>query len=540
MWKEPHRNDGAEEPRRRMTVAIWLFMLLTTFISGGVGVVPDGGGPLATRDGSVAGLAPADGADQVAVGVTIRAIFKSDMDPATFSAVTFRVSGRADPVSGTVGYDAPSRTATFTPLAPLLPLAGYTAALTTGVKDRSGHPLTASYSWAFMTARDTLTRTASEVIPLTLFGMHVLRGATIARWPAVGFKTWRLHDNRVGWADLEPRKGEWHFEKLDQYVSLAQQHRVEILLTLGQTPAWAAARPNEPSGGGAGHASEPREMAEWRTYVRTVATRYKGRIRAYEIWNEPNLKEFFTGSPDQLVDMAREAHAILKDIDPANAVVSPGITRAYGIPWLERYLSKGGAAYADVIGYHFYVTPERPEAMIEVINAVKKALARNGITQKPLWNTETGWAKGKTFASDAEAAAYVARSYILSWAAGVDRLYWYHWDDHAWVSLWLTDQDSLTLKPAAIAYDETSKWLTGARMISCGRNAAGTWVVRLNRGDASKRWIVWNPDKPTTFAVPGEWDAKQVKDLAGNRQRIAPMDRIEIGTAPVLVESRAE
>jgi len=540
VLREPHGSDRAEEPCCRMTVGIWLFTLLTTFVSGGVGVVANTGGPLATRGPSVAGVTPADGADQVAVGMAIKAIFKSDMDPATLSAATFRVGGRADPVSGIVSYDASSRTATFTPLAPLLPLASYTVALTTGVKDRSGQPLTESYSWTFMTAPDALARPASDVIPPTLFGMHVLRGATTAPWPAVGFKTWRLYANRVGWADLEPRKGEWHFEKLDRYVSLARQHSVEILLTLGQTPAWAAARPNEASAWGAGHASAPKEMAEWKTYVRTVATRYKGRIRAYEIWNEPNLKEFFTGSPDQLVDMAREAHAILKDTDPANAVVSPAITRAYGIPWLERYLAKGGGAYADVIGYHFYVTPEPPEGMIEVINAVKKVMARNGIARKPLWNTETGWAKGKTFASDAEAAAYVARTYILSWAAGVDRLYWYHWDDHTWVSLWLTDQDSLTLKPAAIAYDEMSKWLTGARMTSCGRNVTGAWVVHIIRGDASRGWIVWSPDKPTTFVVPREWDAKQLKDLAGNRIRIASAGRIEVGTAPVLVESRAE
>jgi beta-glucosidase/6-phospho-beta-glucosidase/beta-galactosidase len=42
-------------------------------------------------------------------------------------------------------------------------------------------------------------------------------------------------------------------------------------------------------------------MDYWRTFVRAVATRYKGQIEAYEIWNEPNLKMFWTGSVEQLV-----------------------------------------------------------------------------------------------------------------------------------------------------------------------------------------------------------------------------------------------
>jgi hypothetical protein len=196
-------------------------------------------------------------------------------------------------------------------------------------------------------AGETLTP-STDTIPPTLFGMHIHHIGTYTPWPAVPFGTWRLWDAYVSWPNLEPNKGQWYFDKLDSYVQLAQSHNVEILLPLGLSPTWASARPTEPSGYNAGSAAEPANIEDWKNYVRTVATRYKGRIRYYEIWNEPNEPLFFSGTVDQMVTLAREAYAILKEIDPEVMVVSPSAVSGVvdlGTPWLENYLMKGGAAY---------------------------------------------------------------------------------------------------------------------------------------------------------------------------------------------------
>src|SRR5882672_950381 len=93
--------------------------------------------------------------------------------------------------------------------------------------------------------------------------------------------------------------------------------------------------------------SRPKDLEDWRTFVRTIATRYKGRIHAYEIWNEPNVKRFWTGSIDQWVALTREASVIINSIDPQAIVVSPPATSFPGIKWLPEFLSKGGQ-YVDV------------------------------------------------------------------------------------------------------------------------------------------------------------------------------------------------
>src|SRR5580704_5261031 len=103
------------------------------------------------------------------------------------------------------------------------------------------------------------------------FGMHIHHTASGTPWPPVQFGSWRLWDSGVAWPQLEPQLGKWDFTLLDRYVQLAAQHHVEIVLTLGLTPAWASARPQEPSAYSRGNAAEPRSLADWEDYVRVVA-----------------------------------------------------------------------------------------------------------------------------------------------------------------------------------------------------------------------------------------------------------------------------
>lgn len=485
---------------------------------------------------SVVGITPGSGIDEVAVSAVISATFSADMDPVTITSDTFKVSGPDGSISGAVTYDSAAKVVTFTPTVPLLPLASYSATITAGAKDKSGRPLAGDYTWTFKTDQDALTRSTGDVIPATFFGMHIHRAATTTPWPSVPFAVWRLWDASVAWPYLEPNKGEWHFETLDTYVSKAEAKNVEILLPLGLTPTWASARPTEDSAyKKPGWAAEPANIEDWKNYVRTVATRYKGRIHNYEIWNEPNSKGFFSGTVEQMLSLAREAYTILKSIDPSIKVVSPAATTEYGISWLDSYLQAGGGDYSDIIGYHLYVYPDAPEAMTSLASSIRQTLGKYNQLSKPLWNTESGWSSPKTFSDPEEAAAYVARAHILNWVAGIERFYWYAWDNTNWVTLHLTETDSTTVTPAGIAYGEIQRWFIGAKIVSCGKNSYGTWVVQIVRENGYKGWIVWNPSGATDFELPKEWNAKEMKDLAGNKYSLLNSNMIKIGISPVLI-----
>lgn len=362
------------------------------------------------------------------------------------------------------------------------------------------------------------------------FGMHIHRAASGIPWPSVPFASWRLWDSGVAWPQLQPARDKWNFALLDRYVELAQQHHVEILLTLGPTPSWASARPEEGSAYQPGEAAPPRDLADWAKYVHTVALRYKGVIRNYEIWNEPNVKGTFTGSPEEMLQLARLAYEQLKAVDPGITVVSPSPTAIAGIDWLAKYLQAGGCRYSDVVGYHFYVTPEPPEAMIPLIQNVKDLLRAKDCGNKPLWNTESGWAAPKRFSSDSDAAGYLMRAYIVNWLMGVDRLYWYSWDNHNWSTLETTRRDGDAKTSVGNAYGVIHSWLAGAVMESCSVPKSKVWVCELKRGQA-KSWIVWAAGPEQSFRSPESWQVKRLSRWAG--QSSAPGIAIQTGPAPI-------
>ncbi len=375
----------------------------------------------------------------------------------------------------------------------------------------------------------------SSPVPPTFFGMHIHRAPVSTPWPPVPFKAWRLWDTHTTWAQLEPQKGEWDWRMLDRTVSLAESHGVEVLYTMGRTPRWASARPTQigrnPNAEPGGMA-EPKNLEDWRNYVRTVATRYKGRIKAYEIWNEPNLENFYSGTPEAMVDLAREAYTVLKQVDPSVTIVSPSAVGPTGLPWLKEYLERGGGKYADVIGYHFYVRGQEPEAMLDFINQVHEITRNYGVADKPLWNTEAGWLQPYRI-DPQDGPAYLARAYVLNWADGVSRFYWYAWDNQG-ARVRMTQDDEATVTPTAHAYAELQKWMVGARMDSV-RQDGGTWVCQLSR-DGANSWIVWNPDRNVDFDRPKDVDT--IRHLSGDRSGITG-NRIEIGATPVLLEKSA-
>ncbi len=376
-------------------------------------------------------------------------------------------------------------------------------------------------------------------IPANFFGMHIHHATTGTPWPSVPIGGWRLWDALVGWPQIEPKKGQWNFGLLDQYVSLAEQHKTEVLLPLGLSPQWASARPLESSIYQSGNAAEPADNVDWQNYVTAIVTRYKGRIGAYEIWNEPNNKGFWTGDTQEMVALTREASEIIHKIDPAATVVSPAATTSSGIAWLTQFLNLGGGKYVDVIAYHFYVSPQPPEMMVPLIQQVRQIMRETGVAEKPLWNTEAGWQVPKPFPSADLAAAYLARAYILNWASGVSRFYWYAWDNHAWVSIQTTEPDNRTLTPAGQAYGTVQRWLAQAELNNCDENADHVWSCRLTRNGAPI-WILWNPLQTTaerrTFLFPQAWNDKSFTPLLGTAQPLNGPD-IEVGQMPELVTS---
>jgi hypothetical protein len=383
-----------------------------------------------------------------------------------------------------------------------------------------------------------------DPVPSEFFGLHIHRAFSSTPWPSVPFGSWRLWDAKVHWPQVEVGKNHWQWEILDREVELAEKHHVDLLMTFGFTPEWAGKGPVEqlpgrfPGGRRREVVRDVADLEDWRNYIRTQAQRYKGRILYYEIWNEPNLPgNRIIGTPERMLTLAKEAYVTLKQVDPNIKVISPAPVNPEGIEWLDRYLELGGGQYADIIGYHFYVRT-RPESMLKMILPVEEVMRKHGVGGKPLWNTESGWIRSPlTDHIDPvqQAPGWAARAYILNWAAGVRRFYWYAWDDDGGDSIPFTDEDESTATISARAYGEVQKWLIGARMESCDRDADATWVCKVTRESTGAAWILWNEDHAAKFDAPKSWQIQTCTQLSGGRSACGG-SQLEIGELPVMVE----
>jgi GH35 family endo-1,4-beta-xylanase len=181
---------------------------------------------------------------------------------------------------------------------------------------------------------------AGAVAPdVMMLGTHVHNPMDIPSAASAGYKTIGLWDSGTDWASLEPKPGVWQFNRIDTYLTQSEKAKLKVIWTLGLTPRWASARPDENCPYGFGCAAEPYDINDWRNYVHTIATKYKGRIEAYEPWNEvsyPNDSQFskgtggdphgfFTGNVGNMVTLTQVAYEEVKKADPNALVLSPSI-----------------------------------------------------------------------------------------------------------------------------------------------------------------------------------------------------------------------
>jgi hypothetical protein len=402
--------------------------------------------------------------------------------------------------------------------------------------------LTLTGTWQQATVRGTVADTGSILLmfhaaqPGTFWVDDVqftdASGAPVSGgvpWPTAKFGTLRLWDTGTSWTSLEPQQDVWNWQPLDIWVAAAEQHGVpDILLTLGQTPPWASTNPDDVNYIGAGAPAPPTDNQYWRDYITAVAQRYKGRIRYYEIWNEPNDPTYYTGTVAELAELTAEAYSIIKSVDPGNTVLSPA---AYAPGYLNQLLEAGIAQNVDMIAYHFYETP--PEATASDIANVNLVMAANGVSAIPLWATE-GASGDNTTAPESLAAAYLVRKYLVHLAFGSIRFDWYAWGKATTFCVGTEENDPRELTEAGRAFGILLNWLHGASLTGASIDASGTWQIGLILAGGNHGLIVWNPTATVQFAIPSTLHSASQHDIFGNA---TPVDgsSVTIGDSPVLL-----
>ena len=161
----------------------------------------------------------------------------------------------------------------------------------------------------------------------------------------------------VGWRDVEgAAKGafDWYFT--DRIVAEAEERGLRILFRLDREPFWAI-----PGRGVHSDNGPPEDPQDFGDFCHAVAERYRGRVHAYQVWNEPNLSREWGGFPPDVagyVELLRACYIGVKTADPGALVVSAGLApTGSGLPdaipdtdYLKQMYEAGAGSYFDALG----------------------------------------------------------------------------------------------------------------------------------------------------------------------------------------------
>lgn len=373
---------------------------------------------------------------------------------------------------------------------------------------------------------------AAEPIPAVDFGLHI-PGISTGTDPVTSYGAIRLWDSGVAWGQVNQAKGKYWWNGLDASIGNANKQGAQILYVLGSTPTWAASNKKQGNYPNKGAASMP-SMAVWKSWVSAVVQRYGSSIESYQIWNEANLTTFWQGTPKQMAQLTQAAYKIIKAGDPTAKVVAASstvrLTSAYNkfFPAYLKELKKVGWP-VDVFSVHTYPAgPGTPATRAQLIGTVQASLKKAGAPAKPLWDTEVnygiagpGGGNPHVTIDGAQAANWVADTYLDNNRLGVDRSYWYFWAPaDPLLGIQMVDGTA-----GATGFQTVQNWLKDS-YASCTTGAVNV----CNLTGRFPAVVAWASTGAGAFTVPSF--ATTMCDALNSCTPVAPGSAITIGDGP--------
>ena len=387
-------------------------------------------------------------------------------------------------------------------------------------------------------------------IPATFFGMSIYDQNNVYPSVPIGYLG---KGDATTWPFLEQVEGSYNWKPLDEYVAVAQNHNLGFYWTNANIPPWAAANPGTCSyyKGTRIQACtsmiKASKMAAFDLFLATLVQRYKGRITMYELWNEPNVGNVFTGTVAQMVTLTEHVYNAVRSNDPAALIAGPSSTYA---PYLLSYFQHGGPRGIDLIDIHGYPNVDQndvPEAIVGFKSVgVKVNMASIGLQNKPIWDSENSWGGPLADRDPDYRASFVARSLVEHWSVGMQKAFWYGWDEPVWGTLW-TPTNGITL--AGTAFGVVEGWMVGATMPHpCTENGgtvfAAVYTCDLTRSGGYQARAVFDTTQTckkgvcTTSSYTPDPKYIQYQDITGTVFPISPGETVQIGLKPILLENQ--
>ena len=306
------------------------------------------------------------------------------------------------------------------------------------------------------------------------------------------------------WRDIEGiEKGQFDWYRTDYIVDEVEKAGLKLVVRLDRQPFWSEPLDNQWQDNG-----PPGDPADFGDFCGAVAERYRGRIGAYQVWNEPNLnREWGLRPPDPAAytELLKACYTAIKAADPDAIVISAGLAptgtdSTEAMPdekFLQGMYDAGAADYFDVLGVNapgYKAPPELDPAdaldeeygggrwfAFRHVEDVRGLMVANGDGHKQVAILEMGWTLDEVnpdyawhAVDEATQAEYLVRAYQYAaehwqpWMGLMVTIYIADWewtpdDEQWWWSIVLPDGTPRAAYNALKEMDKesTEKWPAG-------------------------------------------------------------------------------
>jgi hypothetical protein len=312
-----------------------------------------------------------------------------------------------------------------------------------------------------------------------------------------------------GWGMAEKQPGQFDWTEYDRQLAAVNRAGMEIVPILLRyyrqyEQAWAGDMDRRIEG-------FPYNVEQWGSFVRTTAARYKGRVKAWEMWNEPSNSY----PADKYAPLLKETYRRIKEADSDAVVVGGG-----GVPpeYIRQLCELSCSKSMDVMSDHSYGQLGRPWKEMMILWQADEAVWKEFGCTNRVWHTEQGsqsdgmgfLATGQT---EEECAVNLSQAYLSAISTGVEKFFWFA----AATSVrygWAVFYESYIPRPRLIALNGLARVLKD-RKIS-GRLDLGKGKVACvpMDGKGGAAVALWNTSEMVRLQLPAATDVALLDMLA--------------------------
>lgn len=361
-------------------------------------------------------------------------------------------------------------------------------------------------------------------------------GARVVRW-------------QFNWRDHEPSPGQWTWEASAGPIAAWNNAGIAVNAILHYPPDWAIANPGPhgtapwifdalmPRGLTAGWNSGENGFAQ---YCYRFAQQYRGQISSYEIWNEPDIDNFWDGSAADYFYMMKTCYLGIRAADPDTPVAMASMVLLIEqdfFPTVVRMAAEDPAGPAnnyffDMANIHMYGDPD---LAYDLTVQTREVLDQYGMMDKPIWITETNVAlRGLNnapsqpqwgYATEEEAGWFVWQVASSAQAAGAERLMFFRLADDGMDQAFGLVHGDGTPRPAYESIQVAAEFLRD--IVSAEREIRnGVTINTLYRTDGARIIVLYSKvGEPVQIEVEARTSAAGLFNPVGGYATIQPTAR---------------